>query len=200
MADNVIQALVEKARQNPSRIIFPESAEEKVLEAASLAAERGIARPVLVGTPEDVRAHAEKLGISLAGVDVVGLPSPEQAAQLAHDYVESGGRLLREGICAKRMGNPLFYAAMLVRTGAVDAMVAGLTYSTADVIFAAKAVVGMREGISTPSSIFLMEVPGFQGSEGDQIVFADCGVCVAPGPAEVADIAIIRRIIYVYYL
>jgi phosphate acetyltransferase len=48
----------------------------------------------------------------------------------------------------------------------------------------------MREGISTPSSIFLMRVPGFEGPQGELMVFADCAVAVAPDAGELAEIAL----------
>lgn len=190
MGESAMQQLVGKAQARPSRVVFPESGEQEILEAASMAAARGVARPILVGDPEAVDAQAAQSGISLEGVEIVPLPDADEAARLAAGYAASGGVLLREKICAKRMKMPLFYAAMLVRTGGADAMVAGLSHSTADVIFAAKAIIGMRAGISTPSSMLLMEIPGYDGPQGEQLVFADCGVCIQPTPEEIADIAI----------
>ena len=50
--------------------------------------------------------------------------------------------------------------------------------------------IGMQEGISTPSSMMLMRVPGYEGPEGSLMVFADCGVAIAPDAGELADIAL----------
>lgn len=72
----------------------------------------------------------------------------------------------------------------------MDAVVAGINHSTADVILAGQTVIGLKKGGQTPSSIFLMEIPGFKGPEGDVIVFADCGVCLNPDSEALADIAI----------
>ena len=69
-------------------------------------------------------------------------------------------------------------------------MVAGVATPTALVIQAGALTVGLAEGISTPSSFFLMIIPDFQGEKQKPFIYADCAVNIAPTPSELADIAI----------
>ena len=45
----------------------------------------------------------------------------------------------------------------------------------------------------SPTSMFLMRIPGYEGPEGETLVFADCGVVIAPTPPELAEIAVLAR-------
>ena len=90
----------------------------------------------------------------------------------------------------RRLRSPLNLGAFLVAAGKADALVAGIRHTTQDVILAAMTFIGMQEGISTPSSMMLMRIPGYEGPEGPLMVFADCGVAIAPDAGELADIAL----------
>jgi phosphate acetyltransferase len=69
-------------------------------------------------------------------------------------------------------------------------MVAGLSHTTGEVIMASEMIIGLQEGISTVSSMGIASIPGYKGPEGNLLGFADCAVCPAPEPNELADIAI----------
>jgi len=70
-------------------------------------------------------------------------------------------------------------------------MVAGLVSESGEVINAASLIVGLQENVTAPSSFFLLEIPGYQGSEGNMLVYADCGLQIEPTEEELADIAIL---------
>ena len=99
-------------------------------------------------------------------------------------YVE-GRPKANERVAKRLLAKPLFYAAMAVKAGDADALVAGASQPTARVIEAGLMSVGLAEGIATPSSFFIMVPKG-----GEPLVFADCAVNVEPGADALADIAI----------
>ena len=189
MSENIMKKLEKKAAENPRRVVFPEGEVEEILLAAAYVNEKGMAKPILIGNADNIKKNVDKTGILMEGIEIRDLPSEDEIIKLGEEYIKLGGILSKKGF-ARKMKLPLYYGAMLVKSGIADTMVAGITYSTADVIIAGQTMVGLKEGISTPSSIFLMDIPDFQGSEGELIVFADCGVCLNPTAEELSDIAI----------
>jgi phosphate acetyltransferase len=106
----------------------------------------------------------------------------EACAQQLFENREHRGLSLEAA--TKAVEDPLLYAALLVKIGAVDGAVAGSVASTSSVIRAALHGVGMAEGGKTVSSFFLMQFP-------DQAVtFSDCGVVPSPDARQLAEIAI----------
>ena len=68
---NVIEELKERAKMNPQRIVLPEPEDERILKAAAIVNDEGIAKPILIGTKGGVRTDATRLGVNLQGVEGV---------------------------------------------------------------------------------------------------------------------------------
>lgn len=126
------------------------------------------------------RLLAENLADPLV-FDAESVP-PETPADIA--IVQARRARMSEAIAARLLKKPLYRAGAMVASGEVSAMLAGAANPTARVIEAALMTVGLADGISTPSSFFLMQWPD------RRLVFADCGVNIQPNAGQLADIAI----------
>ena len=151
----VLENIFDRAKARAARVVLPEIEDPRIAEAAQQLRAKGLADPVPLSPVSDAM--------------VAGL-------------VERRG--LKEAIARRMLAKPLFRAAAMVASGAADAMVAGADSPTKRVIEAASIVIGLRPGVRTPSSFFLMLFP-----DGRDMIFADCALNLAPDAGQLADIA-----------
>ena len=183
-----IDTIKERARADSKRIVLPEGAEERMIRASAGALKEGIAQPILLGSEAEIREKAASLGIDLLGVEVVEL-SEERMEALAARYIEIRGRGTISR--AKRfVANPLYFGAAMVLTGEADGMVGGVSVETKEVIKATHLIIGLEEGISGSSSLFLMALPDSKWGEDGVLIYADAAVNPNPTAEELAEIAI----------
>jgi phosphate acetyltransferase len=159
-----VLSLFRKTAWKDCRIALPEAEDERIVKAARMAKEQGIATPVFVDVSKGVQKKYVDAYVKIRKV-------PPQVAE----------RILQ---------NPLFLAALMVRMGEADAMVAGAVATSADVITAATGIIGLRKGVSVPSSFFIIEIPGYQSAEGGLLLFADSSVNIELTSDQMADVAI----------
>ncbi len=131
---NALDAIMETVRAKPRRVVFAEGEEEKVVRAAVAFRNAGYGTPVLIGREQRVAATVGALGLG----DVDGIEIHNARLSGANrSYAEFlYGRLQRKGFLLRdcqRMVNQdrNVFAACMVATGDADAMVTGLTRSTA---------------------------------------------------------------------
>jgi len=189
MSTNVIEQLRLKAKANPRRVVLPEAGEEKILRAAHQSRDTGIAYPMLVGKPESVSALAGSIGVSLDGIAVVDHTNQGKVEHFVAEYTKINPDFPASAL-ERMLKDPLNFAAMMVRLGESDCMVAGLSHTTGEIIMASEMIIGLQKGISTVSSMGIASIPGYEGPEGNLLAIADCAVCPSPEPNELADIAI----------
>ena len=180
-----------KAKADPKRVVLPEGEDERSVVAAAEATRQGLARISLIGRPARIEQIARENGVALDGVEIIDaedLPALDEYSSEFQELRRHKGVTLE--YASKVMSDPLFYGAMMVRKGAVNAFVAGAVNSTGNVCRASIQVIGLRGGIRTLSSFFVMIVPNTQFGQDGILFFADCGVVPNPNADQLADIAV----------
>lgn len=187
---NLFEQIYEKAKLNPQRVIFPESLNEKMMQAAYETGKDGYIIPVLLGNVEAIKAAIAERGYEESVFEIVDMEDEALKADLIAKYVELPNSLLKEKALNRRMKDALHFAMVMQAVGAVDVTFAGIEYTTGDVLLAGQMVIGLKPGIATISSIGLCDIPGFEGSEGSLLAIGDSAVCTNPNAEELASIAI----------
>ena len=185
----VLDACIAKARGSCRHLVFPEGLDERIVAAARRLKDEGLANPVLLGASDDIRAAAQRVQVSLDGIQLV---DPDDSALIGSyaDLYSTGRPNTNRRVAERLVRKPLYYAGMMVKSGDAHAMIAGVTSATGRVIEAGLLTVGLAEGIETPSSFFLMIIPSGDGSGERSFVYADCAVNVDPDASALADIAL----------
>ena len=187
---SVLDGLYAKARLNPQRVAFPEASNEKMMQAAYETGREGFIRPILVGDAAALRALALERGYDPRAFSFADIHDEEYKAQVIDLYVNQPGRMLKAKALGRRMEDPLYFAMAMQAVDEADVTFAGIDNTTGDVLLAGQMIIGLKEGITTVSSIGLCEIPGWQGSEGNLLAIGDSAVCTNPDAEQLASIAI----------
>jgi phosphate acetyltransferase len=185
----VIEQFEREARGQGGRVVLPEGIDRRVLRAARRLADERLAHPILLGDPEEIAQAADEAAITLDGLEQRFPKNDPELAKFA-DMVASSREKMSAEMAMRLVLRRLYFGGLMVRSGAADTMVAGVSIPTRRVIEAGMMTVGMAEGINTPSSFFLMVVPNFLGQGSRSFIYADCGFNVDPTSEELADIAL----------
>jgi len=186
---DVIRTYIAAAKRKPRTVVLPEGAEPRILAAARRLADERIARPLLVGPADAIKAAADAAGVELAGIAIIDPEASGELDRFAAAYAKARGTV-EPKVARRLVRKPLYFAGMMVREGDADAVVGGAANPTRRMIEAGLLTIGLAAGIKTPSSLFLIAASDFLGTGPRSFVFADCAVNVEPDAETLADIAL----------
>lgn len=186
--NQLLRVIGAKARKDPKRVVFAEAENQKILKTAQLAQDEGIAFPILLGNPANIKKIADANGIDLTGIPVID-PKSDEAIKKRIEYGELFfAKRQRKGFnyyeSKKMMRDRNYFGCMMVETGEADAMISGLSKNYPDTIRPALQIIGLEEGSKKVAGMYIMM------TKKGPLFLADTTVNFNPTAEELADIAI----------
>ncbi len=158
---NLMKPVFTRAREASKRVIYAEGEDERVLRAVQVVSDEGLAQPILVGRPEVIADRIRRYGLRIQPGRDFALIDPSDDPRFNH-YSETYHRLLgRRGVSpraarrAVRTDNSVI-AALALRLGDADAMVAGAVGRYRHHMNTIQTVIGRAEGVRDLSALTLL--------------------------------------------
>jgi malate dehydrogenase (oxaloacetate-decarboxylating)(NADP+) len=183
---DVIRSVVNRAKANPKRVVFPEGDHPLILQAVAQMVDEGICIPILLGDPAKVKSVAADHGIDLTGVEILdpGTVAWRQEAEDAFFDIRK-----RRGVThseAKRLiRRRIYFGAMMCRLGKADGLIAGLTMYYPETIRPCLEVIGTRKGVKRVCGVYTMVL------KNRVLFFSDTTMNIEPSSEELAEIALL---------
>jgi malate dehydrogenase (oxaloacetate-decarboxylating)(NADP+) len=182
----MMRQIILKARQICPRVVFSEGSHETILRACHILLDEGIARPILLGSEEEVFRVSRSFGLDLSGVAVVDpARSPALEGHVQQYFQMRARRGVTRDVAAARLADPRYFAAMMLHAGEADLMVAGINSNFAASMRIVLEVIGTAPGIHRISSHTMV-----MRSRATHVL-ADCAVNIAPTAEQLAEIALL---------
>jgi malate dehydrogenase (oxaloacetate-decarboxylating)(NADP+) len=187
LENKLMNYLTVKARKDPKKVVFAEADNQKILRAAHILKEEGIAKPILLGNNERIKALIAENNLDLDDCPII-------EPFLEKDKQEEFGNLLfekrqRKGMNAyearKAMRDRNYYGCMMVETGEADAFISGLTKNYATTIVPALQVLGMRRNVNTVAGMYIIN------TKKGPLFLADATVNLNPTAEELVQITLL---------
>jgi len=183
-ARGIIRGLINRAQRAPKRIVFPEGEEPKIMRAAQILVDDGIASPVLLGNRERIEAIAAENRIPLAEIDIEDPATSERREDYAHfmwQLRQRKGLSLDEA--RRQLYNGNYFGSCMVARGDADALLSGVTMHYPETIRPALQVIGAHPSAKVVSGMYMLV------SERHVVFCADTTVNIDPTAEQVAQIA-----------
>jgi malate dehydrogenase (oxaloacetate-decarboxylating)(NADP+) len=182
----LMRGIIDRAKRDPKRVVFPEGEHDKVLRAAKILIEEGIAHPIVLARREVIAAKLRELDLPEDRLTIIHNESSdrfEPYARRLHQLRRRDGLTLVEA--RKRMRIRNYFGSMMVEQGDADGLISGLTQSYPDTIRPALQTIATRPGVRRVSGAYILILQ-------DRLFFlADTTVNIDPSPDELAEITML---------
>ncbi len=188
-AKETMRLIINKAKSDPKRIVFPEGDNEKILRAAQVLIEEGIAKPILIGSRDKINAKMEELGLDFNdGVPIIdpsNFDKSDEYAQELFNLRQRKGLTLSEARRILTRKSRTHFGCMMVRQGDADTLLAGIDTHYPETIRPALEVIGKQAGLSSVHGLYMMVF------KKGLFLLADTTVSIEPTAEELAETAIL---------
>lgn len=185
--NKLVRMIANKARQNPQRVVFAEADTFKILKAAQIVRDEGIAKPILLGNVEKIRRLIEENSLELGDTPIIDPRKEEEKRQVFGDlfFQKRKRRGFNQYEARKIMNERNYYGAMMVEVGEADALISGLTRKYSDTIKPALQIIGTQDDVKKVAGMYVMI------TKKGPIFFADTTINVNPTAEDLAEITLL---------
>lgn len=176
--------VIDRAKENPKRVVFAEATHHKILKAAQVLKDEGIAKPILLGNRQEILQLIEDHKLDLLDCPII---YPREEEETVNRYAEVFyKKRQRKGLalqdCKRLMRERNYFGSMMVELGDADALVSGLTKDYPKTISPALQVIGVAEGVNRVAGMYIIT------NKRGTYFFSDTTVNVDPNAEELAQI------------
>jgi malate dehydrogenase (oxaloacetate-decarboxylating)(NADP+) len=186
--DNILRFVINKAKQNPKRVVFAEAENLKVLKAAQIVNDEKIAIPILLGEARKIKQLIEEHSLQLSDVTIIDPRSDEQAQKREHYGQLFFEKRKRRGYnlyeARKVMRERTHFGCMMVETGEADAFISGLTRQYPNTLRPALEIIGTENMANRVAGMYIML------TKKGPIFFSDTTVNFNPTEDELVEITL----------
>jgi len=173
-----------KAKQKPKHVVFPEGQSQRILRAAQVIVDQGIARVTILGPNKEIERLAGEHEIKLDGIDIVDPVTSPKRTEYAEHYFN---KRCRQGMTADKaqwlMRDRTYFGLMMLDSGDCDAILSGVMSDYPTTVRPALEIIDLVDGVSRVSGMFVML------QKGKAYMFADTTVNINPTAEELVEIA-----------
>ena len=176
--------IIDRAKKSPKRVVFAEANHHKVLKAAQVLVDEGIAQPILLGNRKEIELLIAEHKLELGDCPIIYPREEKEAveryAQIFYEKRQRKGLTYRDSL--KLMQDRNYFGAMMVELGDADALVSGLTKDYSTTILPSLQIIGTAPGVKRVAGMYII-----MNKKGNYF-FADCTVNVDPNVNELVEI------------
>ncbi len=151
--NQLIRTIFDKAKCSPKRVVFAEGNNFNVLKAAQIALHEGIAKPIILGNPENIERIISENELDLEGAEIIDIRCQSEAGRRNHYANILSEKRGRKGLTHKeaveKMYDRNYFGAMMVENGDADAFISGYATRYFEALKIASKVIGIEEGMKT---------------------------------------------------
>ncbi len=183
---DVIRSVLNRAKADPKRVVFPEGDHPQILRACQAMVEEGICKPILLGNVEKILAACADLHLDPHEVEILDPDNVDWRPAAVDLYYELRKRKGVTRFEAERQTRRrIVFAALMCRMGRADGVVAGLTQYYPETIRPCLEVIGTSEGVRKACGVYTLVL------KNRVVFFADTTLNIEPTAEELAEIALL---------
>ncbi|NBU91360.1 MAG: NADP-dependent malic enzyme [Flavobacteriia bacterium] len=186
--NELLRNITTKAQSNPKKVVFAEADNIKILKAAQVAYDEGVAFPILLGERKIIQQLMEEYGVELPETTILDPKEEDEEERRLLFGQEYFKRRKRKGItefeAIKLMRERNHYGAMMVDMGYADAMITGLTRSYRSSVSPLFQIIGTEENVKTASGMYILN------TKRGPLFLADTTVNLNPTAEQIAEITV----------